>query len=83
MTDSDDRSRSRDGGDIYLPPPPSSDEGPPEEVKVQRVNPPSRALESYASEKPRRRSGLGNSVDVWIVLVVVIVLAAGLLYLFR
>jgi hypothetical protein len=81
LTDSDDRSRSRDGRDIYLPPPPSSEEGPPESVKVPRVNPPSRALESYAREKPRRRPA--TSVDVWMALVVLIVLAAGLLYLFR
>jgi hypothetical protein len=82
LTDSDGRPRNRDGADIYLPPPPSSDEGPREDVKVPRVNPPSRALEAYAREKPRR-SRRGPPIDFWIGLVVLIVLAAALAYLFR
>lgn len=82
MTDSDGRSK-RDGRDIYLPPPPSSDEGPAEQVHVPRVKAPSPALEAYVRERPKRRKQKRTRPDVWLVLVALIALVAGLTYLFR
>ena len=82
MTDSDERSK-RDGRDIYLPPPPSSDEGSAEQVRVPRVKAPSPALEAYVRERPSSRKRRKAPADLWIVLVALIAFAAGLAYLFR
>jgi hypothetical protein len=79
---SDDRSK-RDGSDIYLPPPPSTDDGPAEQVRVPRVNPPSPALEAFVRERPKRRKRKNAPGDLWIAVVALIALAAGLAYLFR
>jgi hypothetical protein len=83
VTDPDGGSKDRDGRNVYLPPPPSADDGPTDEVKVPRVNPPSRALEAYVREKPGSPDRKRDPHDVWMALVVLIALAAGLAYLVR
>jgi hypothetical protein len=86
VTDSDDRSTKDDGKEVYLPPPPSAEEGPTEEVRVPRVNPPSPALSAFVRDRSAQApAGPAKKApnDAWVVVVALIALAAGLAYLFR
>jgi hypothetical protein len=80
VTDSDDGSGRRNGKGTYLPPPPSADDGPGGELRVPRVAKPSPQLESYVTDPRRLRK---RRIDPWMVVVLVIAVAAAVAYLLR
>jgi hypothetical protein len=80
VTDSEGGSGRRDGKGTYLPPPPSADEGPSGELRVPRVAKPSPQLESYVTDPRRLRK---RRIDPWMVVVLVIAVAAAVAYLLR
>jgi hypothetical protein len=81
VTDSEGGSGRRNGKGTYLPPPPSADEGPSGELRVPRVAKPSPQLESYVTDPRRLRKR--RSIDAWMVVVLVIAVAAAVAYLLR
>ncbi len=81
MTDSEDGSGRPSGKGTYLPPPPSADEAPSGEVRVPRVAKPSPQLEAFVSDPRNLRKR--RRIDPWMVLVVVIAVAAAVAYLLR
>jgi len=81
VTDSEHGSGRRDGKGTYLPPPPSDDEGPMGELRVPRVAKPSPQLESFVTDRRRKRKRL--PFDPWLIAVAAIAVAAAVAYLLR